>query len=79
MHQLSHMGLLSGVEVVNLECCKHCVFDKQHKSKFSNDAHITEQMLDYIHSDCWGLSTIKGMIGFCSFILFVDDKSRYTT
>ena len=47
-------------------------------SKFSKGAHITDDVLDYIHSDCWGPSRVEGIGGFCYFVLLVDDKSRYT-
>ena len=52
MQLLSKWGLLSGIKVANLEFCEHCVFGKKRRSKFSKGAHITDDVLDYIHSDC---------------------------
>ena len=78
MQLLSKRGLLSGIKVANLEFCEHCVFGKKHRSKFSKGAHITNDVLDYIHSDCWCPSRVEGMEGFYYFVSFIDDKSRYT-
>ena len=74
---LTKRGLLSRIKVVNLKFCEHCVFGKKHRSKFSKGAHITDDVLDYIHSDCWGPSRVEGIGGFPYFVSFVDDKSRY--
>ena len=54
------------------------MFGKKNRSKFSKGAHFIDDVLDYIHSDCWGLSRVEGMGGFHYFVSFVDDKSRYT-
>ena len=72
---MSKRGLLSGIKVANLEFCEHCLFGKKHRSKFSKGAHVIDDVLDYIHSDCWGPSRVKGMEDFCYFASFVDDKS----
>ena len=72
---MSKRGILSGIKVVNLEFYEHCVFGKKHGSKFSKGAHITDVVLGYIHSDCWGPFRVEGMGGFRYVVLFVDDKS----
>ena len=77
MQLLSKRGILSGIKVANLEFCEHCVFGKKYRSKFSKGAHITNDVLDYIHSD-WGPSRAEGIGGFRYFVSFVDNKSRYT-
>ena len=46
--------------------------------KISRGAHITDVVINYIHSNCCGSSRIKGMGGFRYFVSFVDEKSRYT-
>ena len=45
--------------------------------KVHRGAHITNVVLDYIHSDRWGPSRVEGMRGFCYFVSFVD-KSQFT-
>ena len=77
MQFLSKRGLLSGIKIANLEFCEHCVFGKKQRSKFSK-VLIADDVLDYIHSYCWGPSRVEAMGGFRYFVSFVDDKSRYT-
>lgn len=44
----------------------------------SRGTHIIDVVLDYIHSNCRGLSRVKGMRGYRYFVLCIDEKSRYT-
>lgn len=37
-----------------MEFCEDCVIGKTHKVSFGTAQHITEDKLDYVHSDLWG-------------------------
>ncbi|GAB2281579.1 hypothetical protein Dimus_039479 [Dionaea muscipula] len=51
MTMLRKRGLLSG----QLKFCEHCVFGKQKRVSFDSAVHKTRSILDYVHSDLWGL------------------------
>ena len=35
----------------NLEFCKHYVYGKSHRVKFSKSMHTTQGILDYVHAN----------------------------
>jgi hypothetical protein len=53
--ELSKRGLLNGCHSDTLDFYEHCVFGKHRRAKFSPAIHNTENILDYIHADLWGL------------------------
>lgn len=44
--------------------------------KFSTSIYTTENILDYVHYDFWGLARNQSMGGARCFITMVDDYSR---
>ncbi|KAJ4703769.1 Retrovirus-related Pol polyprotein from transposon TNT 1-94 [Melia azedarach] len=78
MQILSKGDLLCGHKVKDLEFCEHCIFGKLHRSKFLKAIHRTKGTLDYIHSDCWGLSRVESLGGHRYFVSMIDDFSRMT-
>nr|AAT44257.1 putative polyprotein [Oryza sativa Japonica Group] len=69
--ELSKRGLLDGQSIGKLKFCEHCIFGKHKRVKFNTSTHTTESILDYVHSDLWGLLSGK---------LWLKDKlkERYT-
>ncbi|KAE8653948.1 hypothetical protein F3Y22_tig00117056pilonHSYRG00559 [Hibiscus syriacus] len=63
MTELHKRNLLHGVKSCKLEFCKYCVLGKQTKVHFKTAKHITEGIIDYVHSDVWGPSTISSLGG----------------
>jgi hypothetical protein len=53
--ELSKRCLLKGYNNNELEFCEHCVFGKHKRVKFNTDVHTTEDILDYMHANLWGL------------------------
>jgi len=47
--------LLKGVKTNILKFCEHCVIGKKTKVKSGTVIHHKEKILDYIHTDVWGL------------------------
>ena len=48
---LMNCKLLPNLKTLNLMFCKHCIFGKQRRQKFKTGSHVSEGILDYIHSD----------------------------
>ncbi|KAE8712608.1 hypothetical protein F3Y22_tig00110239pilonHSYRG00037 [Hibiscus syriacus] len=51
------------IKICKLDFCKYCVLGKQTKVRFKTGKHITEGILDYVHSDVWGPSTTSSLGG----------------
>ena len=64
---LSKADLLGGPKVTNLEFCEHCVSMKLYCNKIPKGIHGMKDTLDYIHSDCWGLSGVRSLGGHMYF------------
>ncbi|KAG8483043.1 hypothetical protein CXB51_021981 [Gossypium anomalum] len=76
MAELSKRGLLDGQKICKLNFCEHCVFGKQKRVRFTRGIHNMKGMLDYIHSDLWGLSRVPSRGGTNYMLTFIDDFSR---
>ena len=68
--------LLPNLKTLNLMFCKHCIYGKQCKQKFKAGSHASKGVLDYIHSDLWGLSPTISYGGETYYVLYIDDFSR---
>ena len=69
-------GLLKGAKTYKLDFCEQCVMGKQTRVKFETTIHNTKGILDYIHTDVWGLTKTASLGGKHYFVTFVDDFSR---
>ncbi|KAG8491046.1 hypothetical protein CXB51_014200 [Gossypium anomalum] len=76
MVELSKRGLLDGQGFCKLNFCKHCVFGKQKRVRFTRGIHNTKGTLEYIHSDLWGPSRVPSRGGANYMLTFIDDFSR---
>ncbi|KAK3006561.1 hypothetical protein RJ639_015634 [Escallonia herrerae] len=76
MDVLSKQGLLGSKKTGKLDFYEHCVFEKQCRVKFSRAVNSTKNMVDYIHSDLWGPSTVPSRGGGRYMLTFIDDFSR---
>ncbi|KAG8499632.1 hypothetical protein CXB51_006096 [Gossypium anomalum] len=76
MVELSKRGLLDGQGICKLNFCKHCVFGKQKRVRFTREIHNMKGTLEYIHSDLWGPSKVLSRCGANYMLTFIDDFSR---
>ncbi|KAG8482498.1 hypothetical protein CXB51_024223 [Gossypium anomalum] len=76
MVELSKRGFLDGQGICKLNFCKHCVFGKQKRVRFTRGIHNTKGTLEYIHSDLWGPSRVPSRGGANYMLIFIDDFSR---
>ncbi|XP_060960668.1 uncharacterized mitochondrial protein AtMg00300-like [Cannabis sativa] len=76
LHQRFGHGILKGKLHEKLDFYEQDVFGKSCKLKFSIGTHTSKQILDYIHSDLWGPSTVKTLGKASYFLSIIDDYSR---
>ena len=76
MKELSKKGLLDGMNSTNLEFCEHCLYGKHVRFSFPVGQHKSTGILDYVHADIWGPSTIPSHGGASYMLTFIDDHSR---
>ena len=76
LQTLAMQGLLKGAKTCKMDFCKQCVLGNQKRVKFGTAIHNTEGILDYIHTDVWGLTKTASLGGKHYFVTFVDDFSR---
>ena len=74
MLELHKRNLLKGVKTCKLDFCKYCVYGKQHRVSFKTGSHTSKGVLDYTHSDVWGLVSSHSDAQY--FVSFIDDYSR---
>lgn len=61
-----------------LPFCDTCVLGKQHKMSFpvSVSRSVSKDVLEYLHADVWGTSSVTSRGGCSYFLSVVDDFSR---
>ena len=73
---LNKRGLLGNYKVEPLLFCEQCVHRKEHQTKFPKVVHTTKAMLDYIHFDYQGPSSVPSVGGTRYFLSMINDYSR---
>ena len=53
--ELYKRNLLKGVKMCKLDFCKFYVLGKHNRVQFKTTTHQTEGIMNYVHSDVWGL------------------------
>ncbi|GJS29435.1 hypothetical protein Tco_0490055 [Tanacetum coccineum] len=73
---LEKQGLFGKKSLGKLDFCENCVLGKSHRVSFGVGRHTTQGVIDYVHSDLWGLSQVESLGGKRYFLSIVDDYSR---
>ena len=73
---LARQGLHKGTTTCKLEFCEHCILGRKTTVKFGTAIYQTKGILDYEHTDAWGLTKAPSLGGIHYFVSFVDDYSR---
>ena len=77
MSELVKRGFIIDKEVKTLDFCEHFIIGKSHKQSFPKAKHVTNGILEYVHSDLWGSpSTPDSLFGNKYFVTFIDDFSK---
>ena len=58
--------------------CDVCHFSKQKQLPFPCSFTHSNNILDLVHMDIWGLALVPSMLGYKYFLTVVDDYSRFT-
>ncbi|KAH9697779.1 Integrase catalytic domain-containing protein [Citrus sinensis] len=61
LQELSKRGLLCRDKVEELKFCENCIFGKAHRMKFERGMHKSKAVLDYAHSNLWGLAQVPSL------------------
>jgi hypothetical protein len=88
-HRLGHIGekglktlknknLVEGREDCNFkfELCEHSIYGKQHRVSFYDSPHKSSGLLDYIHSNVFGLVNVPSLLKSRYYLSFIDNYSR---
>ncbi|GJV06418.1 retrovirus-related pol polyprotein from transposon TNT 1-94 [Tanacetum coccineum] len=73
---LEKQGLFGKKSLGKLDFCENYVLGKSHRVSFGVGRHTTQGVIDYVHSDLWGLSQVESLGGKRYFLSIVDDYSR---
>jgi hypothetical protein len=75
---LENKNLVEGLDDCNLEFnfCEHCIYGKQHCVSFYSIPHKSFGVLDYIHSDVFGLVNLPFISKSKYYVSFIDDYLR---
>ena len=63
LYELGKQGLLGGDENSKLDFWENCVYGKASHVKFNATKHITQGILEYLHSDLWVLQRWHQKVG----------------
>jgi hypothetical protein len=55
IRELHKRNLLAKIKSCKLDFCKYCIMGKQCRVRFKTAIQKTKGILDYVHSDIWGL------------------------
>jgi hypothetical protein len=77
MAELSKRDLLDGCHSDTLDFCEHCIFSKHSRVKLSPAIHNTENIVDYVHADLWGILVkfLMVMLITCWLLLMITHTS----
>ena len=53
-----------------------CQFGKQARQPFVQDRNVSTRPLEVVHSDVWGPTKTKSLVGSSYYVTFIDDYSR---
>jgi hypothetical protein len=76
IRELHKRNLLARIKSCKLDFCKYCTMGKQWRVQFKTATHKTNGILDYVHSNIWGLVRTPSKGGAQYFMSFIDDYSR---
>ena len=77
MKKIHADGLLVSLDYESVDACKPCLMGKMTKTPFSGTMERTTDLLEIIHTDVCDPMSVKARGGYCYFLTFTDDLSRY--
>jgi hypothetical protein len=77
MKKLHLDGLLESLDYESCETCEPCLMGKMTRTPFSGSMERATDLLEIIHTDICGPMSVPAHGGYCYFVTFTDDLSRY--
>jgi len=77
MKELHADGLLESLDYESYDTCKPCLMGKMSKTPFSGTMERATDLLEIIHINVCGPTSVKARGGYRYFLTFTDDLSRY--
>ena len=77
MKKLHADGLLESLDFDSLDTCEPCLMGKMTKTPFSGTMEHASDLLEIIHTDVCGPMSIEARGGYCCFLTFTNELSRY--
>jgi len=77
MKKLHSDGLLESLDYESFETCEPCLMGKMTRTPFSGSMEWATDLLEIIHTDVCGPMSVSARGGYCYFVTFTDDLSRY--
>ena len=77
MNKLHADGFLESLDYESFDTCKPCLMGKMTKTLFSGTIERATDLLEIIHTDVCGPMSVEARGGYCYFLTFTDDLSRY--
>jgi hypothetical protein len=77
MKKLHSDGLLGSLDFDSFDTCEPCLLGKMTRTPFTGFVEWAADLLGIIHTDVWGPMSVATRNGYCYFVTFTDDLSRY--
>ena len=77
MNKLHADGLFESLDYESFDTCETCLMGKMTKTPFSGTMERATDLLEIIHTDVCGPMSVEARGGYCYFLTFTDDLSRY--
>lgn len=73
---LNKLGAFGKDNIEKLSFCDYCILGKHNRLHFLPRMHKSVSILEYLHTDLWGLASVITHTGFKYFLSIIDDFSR---
>ena len=77
MKKLHADGFLESLDYESFYACEPCLMGKMTKTPFSGTMERANDLLEIIHTDVCGPTSVEARGGYRYFLTFTDDLSRY--
>jgi hypothetical protein len=77
---MQRKGMFKGFPECGLKVnfCEHCIYGKQSRVRFPSGVTRENDILELVHSDVFGMTTVPSLGGSLYYVSFTNDFSRKT-
>ena len=77
MKKLLADGMLESLDYESFDTCEPCLMGKMTKTQFFGTMERANDLQEIIHTDVCGPMSVEARGGYCYFLSFTDDLSKY--